>query len=221
VEDFFMVADPIIVTGVPRSRTSLTMGILEACGADVGKTCGPTPNNKKGQYECTALIQNVEKPWLKQHGFDQKGQKLPLPPKDLPIDSYRKTKTLQFFSPKKESIWAYKDCKACLSYKSWINAFPDAKWIIVHRQADKIAKSCQRTSFMNAYSTKQEWLEWIAEYRKRLEWLKEEAKNVFEIDSDKIVAGEYAEIKQAVEWCGLSWDALKVQAFVDPNITAA
>ena len=39
--------DPIIVTGLPRSRTSMTMQMLELSGLFVGKVLGPNKGNKK------------------------------------------------------------------------------------------------------------------------------------------------------------------------------
>lgn len=214
-----MIYDPIIITGIPRSRTSLCAGILDKCGLFMGNTCGPTSANKKGQFEHTGIIANVEKAHLKKYGYDPKGQKMPLPPKDLPLDLNRRTKTLKIFLPPKNKIWGFKDAKSCLSFRSWIQAFPNAKWIIVHRDAEQIAKSCQRTSFMNTYTKKVDWMAWVYKYRKRLKWLKEEAKNVYELNSGNIIARDYSEIKYIVEDIGLNWQALEVQRFIDPSLT--
>ena len=46
--------DPILITGLPRSGTSLTAGCLHACGAWVGDTV-------KGLYENEAVREKVVK----------------------------------------------------------------------------------------------------------------------------------------------------------------
>ena len=50
--------DPILVTGLPRSGTSLTTGCLHACGAWVGNTV-------KGFYENEAIRETVVKKFLR------------------------------------------------------------------------------------------------------------------------------------------------------------
>jgi hypothetical protein len=213
-----MILDPIIMTGVPRSRTSLVAGIFQICGLELGDTCGPTTANKRGQFEHRPIIQSVEKPHLKKHGYCPKGQK-PLPPFNLPIDYDRRDEVLRLFRPPNGRLWGLKDCKSCLSFDSWKHAFPDATWIIINRDAHEIAKSCLKTSFMAAYNKKYDWLFWVYEYRKYLERAKLLAKEAYELDTGKLVKGDLTEIKDIIGKVDLKWNELQVQAFIDPKLT--
>ena len=209
--------DPIIITGVPRSRTSMTTGILSFCGLQLGDVIGPTPNNKKGQFENRDIIEKVEKKHLKLHKFDPMGQ-YPLPIK-LPIDAGRKYVVLNIL--KKQGVnfnkpWGFKDSKSILSFNSWINAFPYSKWIIVNRKKEDIARSCELTPFMHK---RKDWLNFVVDYRSRFETLKKVHDKVYEINTDDIVNFKFDSLKDMVSNLGLIWDEKKVMEFVDPNLT--
>ena len=209
--------DPIIITGVPRSRTSMTTGILNLCGLQLGDVIGPTPNNKKGQFENRDIIDKVDKKHLKLHKFDPMGQ-YPLPIK-LPIDAGRKYVVLNIL--KKQGVnfnkpWGFKDSKSILSFNSWINAFPYSKWIIVNRKKEDIARSCELTPFMRK---RKDWFNFIDEYRNRFEALKKVHDKVYEINTDDIVNFKFDSLKDMVSNLGLIWDEEKIREFVDPNLT--
>ena len=209
--------DPIIITGVPRSRTSMTTAIFKFCGLQLGEVSGPSSNNKKGQFENRDIIDKVEKKHLKLYKFDPMGQ-FPLPDK-LPIDESRKNVVLSILKKQKVNLnkkWGFKDSKSILSFNSWLHAFPNSTWIIVNRDKEDIAKSCQLTPFMKKCK---DWTAFVDAYRKRFEALKKVHNKVYEVDTDEIVNFEFSGIKNVIESIGLVWNEKKVKEFVDPNLT--
>lgn len=211
--------DPIIITGVPRSRTSLTTAIFGFCGLQLGEISGGNSNNKKGQFENRAIIDKVEKAFLKKLGYDPMGQ-YPIPDiKNMPIDKKRKQVVVSIL--KKQGIdfskkWGFKDSKSILSFYSWLNAFPNSKWIIVTRKKEDIARSCELTPFMRK---RKDWLNFVDEYRFRFELLKKEHKYVYEINTDEIVSFELNNIEKVIKSVGLVWNEEKIRDFIDPTLT--
>ena len=65
---------PILITGCPRSGTSLTAGIINKCEAWGGEMVGPTPHNPKGFFENIGLREKLTKPVLSAMGCDPLGQ---------------------------------------------------------------------------------------------------------------------------------------------------
>lgn len=211
--------DPVIIVGVPRSRTSLTTAIFHFCGMQIGDVMGANSNNKKGQFENREIVNKVEKPYLKSLGYDPKGQ-YPLPnPKKLPIDISRKDMVLNIAKKQgidTSKIWGFKDTKYILSFYSWLYAFPKSTWIIVHRKKQDIVKSCNLTPFM---SKRKDWGPFVDEFRQRFELLKQEHNSVYEVNSDDIISFKLDSIKNIIEKIGLTWEEQKIKDFIDPTLT--
>jgi len=198
--------EPIIITGCPRSRTSMVSGILARCGVNFGEAEKlKTSHNRLGQYENVEIIKNIEKPHLQKHGYDPMGQN-PLPnPLFLPLHKDRRSKVLHILNKQNMNLstsWGIKDCKAVLSFFSWLDAFPDATWIIVHRNKEDIAKSCQAQNFMTKCK---DWEAYVDEYRRKIVLLKQNASNVYEVNTDDIINYRLLKIKEIVEDLGLTW----------------
>lgn len=217
---------PIFITGCARSGTSLTAGIINLCGAFGGKMRPPNENNKKGMFENAAITNNIVKPFLKSIGADQMGQN-PLPD---PIKVRRKIisdgtnwaqNVLNVFKRegyKEDRPLFYKGAKMCLIWEMWHAAFPDARWIIVRRDKKKIVESCLRTSFMRAYKNEEGWSQWVDWHEKRFKEMIENKLNATEISSEKIVQGDFNEIKTIAIEVGLSYNEQEVKKFVSPEL---
>jgi hypothetical protein len=190
---------PILITGAARSRTSMTAGIFHMCGAWGGSMRSANQHNKKGMFENAEIVDQIVKPYLIESGADPMGQD-PLP------HFYDLEPMYDLGDRVKEAIkgqgyeggkWFYKGAKLCLIYPVWVQAFPNAKWIIVRRKDEGIVSSCMRTSFMRRRGTEEAWQE----------------------SSDRMIEGDFSEIKDAIEWCGLEWDERKVTDFIDVDLT--
>ena len=224
--------DPILITGAARSRTSMVAGIINMCGAFGGAMSGPTHNNRKGMFENARIRNSIVKPYLKQIGADPMGQ-YPLPDiNNLLIPMSWKRRIVQIMKEEgyKGGPWMDKLAKGCLIWPILNIAFPNAKWVIVRRDADGIVKSCIRTGFMRAFRARpiqravgakdeaEGWLWWIRQHEKRFAEMHEAGLHCREVSTDRMIDGDLSEIMDCIDWLGLEWNQ-KAESFVDPNLT--
>lgn len=210
----------ILITGIPRSRTSLTAAILDKCGADFGNPKDFKPANKYnplGYYEHKGLIKKLVNPYWSKIGFHPLDRVNMPSKKDVMPDSDWGAKFKTIMGTKKYNI-AVKEPKLCLYWEVWHYAFPDAKWILVRRPRAEVMESISnRTPWMKNTLTEQEYNTYIDHHLKRMAELKSEA-NCFEVHTDQFIAGNFDEIKQCVKWCGLTWND-KAKELVKPEYT--
>jgi len=214
--------DPIIITGCARSFTSLTAGIIHHCGAFGGKMVGPSPRlNPKGFFENVVIRNQIIKPFLRKLGADPLGQ-LPLPAIDrVPrqTDLRERIQTVMKSEGYRGGPWFFKVVKGCLIWPALAEAFPDARWIIVHRDKEEIAESCLNADFMRAYNTLEDWIWWVEQYQDRLEQIAGDPDTDVEHvwPAKMVYEDDFQEMKEIVEWAGLQWNEEKVRDFVIPR----
>lgn len=214
--------EPILITGAARSRTSMCAGIVHFSGAFGGNMTGPTPYNKKGQFENNYVRDHITKPYLRHMGLDPLCQHpLPDPAKLIDYPNLRtRVKGAMMEAGYKEGPWFYKGAKMCLLWPIWHEAFPNARWIIVRRDPGEIARSCMRTPFMRAFKTVGGWMGWVHEHERRFGEMKAAGLDVTEVWSSEIINGNFDTIRGFVEGTeGLTWRDAKVRDFVDPGLT--
>ena len=204
-------SDPIIVTGPPRSGTSLTSGILHECGAWVGDCFPGTSSNPKGFFENKVIREQIIKPMLSQRGIDPLGQ-FPLDGEYKPAPELRR----RVFSAIDAQgyiggPWLMKGIKVALMWREWAEAFPDARWIIVRRDIESAAESCRRAPFMTHYSGLDEWSRYILAYICKAGEIPG-GRLVFTPD---VAGGRFDAIKAAAADCGLKWNSKAEQFFDD------
>ena len=210
--------EPIFITGIARSGTSLIAGIINLSEAFMGNTFQGNRHNPKGMFENIDIIDNLVKPYLKNNNLDPKCQ-YPLPDfKKLNIDENWNKKVKSIFENQgyKEGPWAIKDAKMVMLWPIWSNAFPNAKWIIVRRSEDKIIDSCVRTSFMDRFNDKNDWQWWIDKHLEQLSKLKENVK-FFEIWTEEAIENRWL-IKNMINWLNLKYDHQKIDEFIDQKL---
>lgn len=218
-----MSAAPIFVIGVPRSGTSLTAGILAACGAFTGQTFGPSEWNKKGSFENRALKENMVKPWLTMIGADPLGLS-PLPSdndmEQVLVNPDRWALLAEGYLHRQgwdsESPWLFKDCKMVLQYQQWRQAFPTARWISVRRDPKDIIESCMRAEPMlrRMGPDWKAWADWVDEYTRRLMMVPVN----YEIWPDRDILTATAGIESVVRKLGLTWRPDTVAKFIDMDL---
>jgi hypothetical protein len=211
---------PILITGCARSGTSMTAGIFQLCGAFGGEVSGPNRHNKRGMFENVQVREGIVKPYLRSIGMDALGQ-WPLPDIDnlVSIDNLKEqVESLMISEGYSSGAWYVKQAKFCLIWTAIIWAFPNAKWIIVRRTDEDIINSCLKTTFMRAFSDAPGWQKWIDVHKQRFEEMKKAGLLIKEVWPSKYVAGDFSEIKEAVEWAGLSWNEKEVLPFVEPAL---
>lgn len=183
-----------LITGVPRSGTSLTARVLQACGLDFGAV--------NPLHERSEVRDGVVKPFLKVAGFDPFCRS-PLPTLDgLPLDTPFRDNVLAAL----DGADAYKDPKAILMWPVWRAAFPEARWVVVRRDRRAIAASCQRTSWMWGQLEPHKREPWLETHLTRLEEVQAVCDpNVVEpINPDG--STNVLQLQALVRALGLTWD---------------
>jgi hypothetical protein len=226
--------DPILITGAARSGTSIIAGVIHMCGVFGGDLYGPQRANKKGMFENVDVRQKLIKPYLQQIGADPRGQ-YPLPDTyTMPVYNNWSVRTRQLFVNQgyEDGPWFIKSPKLALMWPVWNNAFPNAKWIIVRRRSADIANSCLKTGFMTAFARKDNqiavgaedecdgWIWWVRQHQKRFVEMINEGVNVKVVWPERMVDGDYSQLKETIQWLGLDWND-EVISFVEPKLWKA
>jgi hypothetical protein len=191
-----------LVTGAARSGTTLTTAVLAAHGARLG------PVNALNEH--TGVREGVLKPLLRAAGADPRGQH-PLPSlNNLPAAPDLRRDALAALGEAN----TYKDAKLCLTWRCWDRAFPDARWIVVRRDREGIVGSCLRTPFMRAYDTADDWRLWVDHHLAQFNAMRSAGLDMVEVWPDP---ADPESFRPAVEQAGLTFDAAKAAACVDPE----
>lgn len=222
---------PILITGCARSGTSMIAGAINICGVFGGNMSGPNGSNKKGMFENARIRNKILKPYLRDLSVDILGQ-YPLPDiSTLPIPSDWRSRVERIIKDEGYNTgpWMYKGAKMCLTWPIWAHAFPDAKWLIVRRRSGDIANSCLKTNFMRAFgrdifqkavgvdNERDGWLWWVNQHLARFREMIDGGLNVKVVWPDRMVSGDYRQLKETIEWLGLEWNS-EVLNFIDPKL---
>lgn len=203
---------PIFVTGIQRSGSTIVANVLRVCGAYPGLT--------STMMENVYLMDYVDNYYNSIHK-DPRGQ-FPLPdPTDLPHASKWKDDINKLWERqayrRKKGPWLYKGSRICQTWPVWYSAFPEGRYIIVRRRTGDVLNSCKKTAYMNAFeredvqsqinvsSVDEGWLWWVHEQEKRQQELIDTQANHMIIWPDRILEGDYTQMKKMVEWVGLKW----------------
>ena len=208
--------EPILITGVPRSGTSLVANVIHHCGAGGGLVhTNGGPGNPTGLYENQAIIDRVNKEILWNLGCDPRGQeKLPdhnIPRIDISIEIHT---IIQGQGGSITKPWYFKDPKTLLVYGSYLKSFPGAKWILVRRNIDDIIDSCIRASFLCNKDSVVACENYVKHYLALAEKLQAECPNVLEVWYDKIMDGNLDELGKVIEWLGLEF----IPEYIDKTV---
>ncbi|MEK9754718.1 MAG: hypothetical protein VW338_16100 [Rhodospirillaceae bacterium] len=213
--------DQILVTGLPRSGTSLVAGALAICGAWVGTTPPGNPLNRRGTHENIALRETLTKPLLQLLGADPLGLD-PLPPlAPPPLVTAERWRQLvddrlvaDRFDPGRGAPWLYKDAKLCLIRRQWADAFPAARWVVVRRRRDEIIASCLRAEPMTRRMgvSIETWRGWADAYQAHLDCVAD----AVVVWPHQALLADPARFEPVVRELGLTWRPREVAEFVDP-----
>jgi hypothetical protein len=218
---------PLLITGIPRSGTSMVTGIIAACGAFGGETSPSSTSNKKGFFENSRIRKDIVKPYIGSGGWDPMCQR-PLPDiykvklhsKDMAFINKFKNSVVGVIKSEgyQDGIWYYKDPKMGLMWPIWDVSFPNASWVLIRRDVEDIVRSCLRTSFMKAYKDRSGWLGWCATHERRFEEMCEAKLKIYEIWPQRIINGDLSAIKMLINNLGLTWNEKAVMDFVEPRL---
>lgn len=219
---------PIFVTGIPRSGTSIVAAAINQCNVFIGEV------TKRSMYENVRIHEELVKPYLISLAVDPRGQ-YPLPDSSLisiPVNWRMKVTNIIAEEGYKEGKWMYKSTSMGLMWQVWNYAFPNAKWIIVRRKPNDIIQSCLKTGYMNAYSDEDiqsavnvdsevaGWKYWIKQYEKRFVEMITEGVNCKIIWPERMVDGDYEQLHEVLDWLDLTWKS-ELLSFIDPLLWKA
>lgn len=214
-----MINEPIFITGLPRSGTSLVAGCISLCGAFGGDLIEGNRWNRKGFFENSELREPFIKDILADNGFCPVGVHR-LPPRNYnPINDIA-TDVLSIIAHQGYNFdmpWFFKDAKLALVWPVWNRAFPNAKWIITTRRKKAILQSCLNTRFMqNQNLTVTQWEKWHEDYNDILLDLSMRVNAKF-ISTEVLASGNTDQLKLVLENFGLKYNN-EVDSFIDKNL---
>ncbi len=151
---------PFLITGAPRSGTSVTAGVVHICGAWGGLMAGPNKFNPKGYYENLEMSELIRS-FLRQRALDPLGQ-WPLPRTQPIVDEISAGSALTRMRTRIRTIlldqgytptrpWMLKQPKLLLIWPVFAALFPTARWVLVRRDSEKICDSCACAPFMTRF----------------------------------------------------------------------
>lgn len=218
---------PILVTGCPRSGTSIVAGALVQAGVFAGKSVDKMFVNARYQRE---LI----RPFLSESGIDVFHQYPLGHPQRLKVPTWWKDtlETLLLEEGYQGEPWMVKCPSITLLWPVWAVSFPDAKYVIVRRRTGDIIESCLNTGYMTAFQNlkvlneikvtdeTEGWRWWVNEYEKRFVDMITEGLNVKVVWPHRILTGDYRQIYELLTWIGVGWKSNLV-GWIDPKFDTA
>lgn len=215
---------PIFIAGCPRSGMTMTAGVVRRCGVDFGRSCGRLGDDSSGasrrlSYNHPKVSDQVITPYMQLLGVDPRGQlSFPDVSQLLPIANLRtKVETIFKFDGYKYGPWAIKDPRLLLTWPMWVEAFPDAHWIIVQREIPEIINSCLHTKYMNAHTTPEGWASWVHAYYTQVGALRKAARVSRVIWPTTFIDGDLGEIMGVLGGLGLKWNDAAVRSYLRPT----
>lgn len=212
---------PIFITGLPRSGTSLVAGCIALSGAWVGDTFGPDAYNKKGTFENIALREKLLKPYLTLMPADPLGIH-PLPPRHVaPMFAGKmwREKVLAALARQgyRGGAWVYKDAKLALCYRQWVDAFPEARWIIVRRERDQIIDSVLGAEPMarRLCFDRSRVEQWHDAYVPHLDF---QALDVWVVQPQDFIKGDFEYLEKMMHEYGLRWQPDIIQRHISREL---
>jgi len=194
----------ILITGVERSGSTLISRVLQMCGANAGQT-----NKMCENTFLRSLSLNIIQPLILACEM----------PDYLDLKEITNWKELvETELGKQETPFMYKDSQITQLWTLWHEAYKDAKWIIVRRRTGDILNSLHETAYMTrfkiianqmqigALNEKEGWLWWVHEYERHFVDMIEAGVNHKIVWAERMRDGDFDQMKEVVDWCGLSWN---------------
>ena len=212
---------PILITGCPRSGTSLVAAIIAKHGIFGGDTEGGKTNyNPIGMFENFRIRNEVAKQYLRSIGADPMGQN-PLPERHIiwkDPEFKNKVENIFYLQGWEGERWFLKEAKMALMWEVWNDAFPDAQWVLVRRNDQDIINSCMKTPFMSRRKKVSDWQKWVDYHKDRFEEMKGHL-SIAEIWPKYLIEEDYKEMSAILKWLGVDdYNSLnRIRSVINPK----
>lgn len=195
---------PILIVSMPRSGSSLLSHILHNEGVQVGNCKQGDEFNKYGYYE-NIRMRNVLIKYLKKQDVNNLGKKFqPINLREDLKDFDRKIyRSLRQDGITKDKPWLFKEPKIALCWNLFKTYYPDAKWILLYRNKEQVLSSYDKATFMDAYSTREEWEKYMSVWDINMETIKKECNNVYEFQIESIFENKVDDINKLFQFIGI------------------
>lgn len=194
---------PLLITGCPRSGTSLTAHAFRACGMWTGGTTTQCENSR--------IRQEVLKPMLHDGGMDRLALRTFADVEGDPDQLRQDVEAILNRQAYTGGPWLYKDAKLVFCWRTWAEAFPDATWVTVWRPPQQILESFGRWGMGDKIRFDGE--EVIQEHHDRARAITD-ALPVF---PDHLLEGDASSYQAAARAHGIEWSRYQVSRVVDPD----
>tara|TARA_Y100000004_G_scaffold93221_1_gene104411 strand:- start:1507 stop:2217 length:711 start_codon:yes stop_codon:yes gene_type:complete len=216
-KDYNELKQIVWIPTIPRSRSSMTAGILVRCGAFCGNIAYGF-HNGKGLYENPIIMHSCWYDRIESCGGVKglaKLEKLNNIPENKEFGNMF-TALMNYQGYQKDQTVMFKHAPFMFFHKEIMDHFPNSIWIIPDRNKDE-----RVISMMNLWNISQEEVEEIDEmYSSILDNISNLYKDkVYRLDTD-VIAKErrFANIENIVHKIpGLSWDQEKVEKWISTN----
>ena len=210
---------PVFITGIERSGSSLIAKILDISGIFRGGTTKMFENEE---------MQHLTRKYITQSLVDGE---LFLDSKQLAIPVIWKEKIDFILKDEgyKDGLWMFKSTQITQMWPVWHYAYPNARWLIVRRRTGDVIQSCMKTGYMKLFKDEQNlkkinapnewegWRWWVHQYEKKFVEMIEAGVNCRIIWPERMVSGDYQQIYETLEWLGLQWST-KIVEIIDPML---
>lgn len=182
---------------VGRSGSSMVSGIFKEHGVWVGPSKDGDGRNPKGYFENQKLKRVLREEFGKCFFTEAK----------FKSGWRKKVEKIIFDQGYREGPWMYKH--GATFHKVWKEF--DPKIVKVWRETEQIFQSFKRSGMMANYTDKQ--------IKDSIKLHHEIMANIpgFDVDSDKLIEGDYRSIKDAITGCGLEYSEQIVRDFIVPE----
>jgi len=210
---------PVFITGVERSGSSLITKILDICGVFKGNTSTMYENIEVRTKLASYIAQNINN-----------GEFIPnIQQLNIPVDWRKKIDDILGQEGYKNGLWFLKGAQLAQTWPVWNYAYPNARWLIVRRRTGDIIQSCIKTGYMRIFkdeanlqaigvgSEEEGWKWWVHQYEKAFVGMIEAGLDCKIIWPERMVRGDYQQVYETLEWLGLKWSS-KIVEIIDPML---
>jgi hypothetical protein len=210
---------PVFITGVERSGSSLIAKILDISGIFKGNISKMYENENIIPYTGKYISHN-----LVDGDLFLKTDHMTIPVNwKLHIDTFLKNEGY------KDGLWMLKSSMLAQTWPLWHYAYPNARWLIVRRRTGDVIQSCMKTGFMRTFKEEENlrkidvqderegWKWWVHQYEKKFVEMIEAGVNCKIVWPERMVTGDYQQIYETLEWLGMKWNTRIVEV-IDPML---
>lgn len=202
---------PILITGIPRSGTSMIAAAINKCGAFGGEM------SKRGMYSNDQIRESLVKPYLNRMGIDTEGHYPLLRSISIPRDWDERVEKVLEVQGYEDGPWMYKDSRITPMWRVWNRAYKNARWVIVRRKPLDVIHSCIQTAYMLRFKSetvqkyvgvnteKDGWWWMIHQYEAYFNEMVQEGIHFKEIWPERMATGDYSQMYELCDWLGLKW----------------